>query len=239
MIDLHCHIIPHIDDGARNAHVACAMARHAVECGVKTIVATPHCNLGGRRQNYRGRDYDLAFGLFRALLKQSGIPLELLPGAEVFVHPGNIRALIDRDMLVTLNRSRYLLVEFPFDCEGELISKLLGVISQRGLVPVVAHPERYEAVQLSPRLAALWFSQGYVIQLNCGSLLGRLGQRAQSCGVHLLRHGLAHVIASDAHDTRYRPTGFDALPRQLCSEDYWRLLLQENPARILSDRPIA
>lgn len=240
MIDLHCHIIPYIDDGARSAHIACAMARHAVRSGVTTIVATPHCNLAGR-MNYRDRDYFLTLGMFRALLKQEGIDLTVLPGAEVFVRPSNIRALIEADRLVTLNRSRYLLVEFPFDCSGRVISRLLDAIAHRGLVPVVAHPERYDAVQDSPQLVARWFSQGYIIQLNKGSLLGRLGSGAARCSNHLLRHGLAHVIASDAHDPKYRPTGFQSLIpsiEPIVGREYLRLLLRTNPQRIISDLPI-
>lgn len=240
MIDLHCHIIPYIDDGARSAHVACAMARHAVKSGVTTVVATPHCNLG-RRPNYRDREYFMILGMFRALLKQEGIDLAVLPGAEVFVHPSNIRELIEENRLVTLNRSRYLLVEFPFDCSGEVISSLLDTVARRGLVPVVAHPERYDAVQSRPQLVARWFSQGYIIQVNKGSLLGRLGTGAARCSAQLLRHGLVHVVASDAHDMKYRPPGFQSLLSALEPEvgrEYLRLLLQINPQRILSDRPI-
>lgn len=240
MIDLHCHIIPYIDDGARSAHIACAMARHAVRSGVTTVVATPHCNLG-RRPNYRDRDYFLALGMFRALLKQEGIGLTVLPGSEVFVRPSNIRALIEENRLVTLNRSRYLLVEFPFACSGRVISQLLDTIARLGLVPVVAHPERYDAVQESPQLVARWFSQGYIIQVNKGSLLGRLGTGAALCSKHLLHHGLIHVIAGDAHDMKYRPTGFRSLIPFLEAEidrEYLRLLLHTNPQRIISDLPI-
>lgn len=240
MIDLHCHIIPYIDDGARSAHIACAMARHAVQSGVTTIVATPHCNLG-RRPNYRDREYYMILGMFRALLKQEGIDLTVLPGSEVFVRPSNIRALIEENRLVTLNHSRYLLVEFPFDCSGRVISQLLDAIARRGLVPVVAHPERYDAVQDSPQLVARWFSQGYIIQVNKGSLLGRLGSGADLCSNHLLRHGLVHVIAGDAHDMKYRPTGFRSLISAFepkIGSEYLRLLLHTNPQRIISDLPI-
>lgn len=240
MIDLHCHIIPYIDDGAYSAHLACAMARHARKSGVSAIVATPHCDIGSR-PNYRDREYFIVLGMFRALLKQTGIDITILPGAEIFVRPSDIRELIEGNRLVTLNHSRYLLVEFPFDCSGKVISQLLDTIAQCGLVPVVAHPERYDAVQRKPQLVARWFSQGYIIQVNKGSLLGRLGSGAALCSNHLLHHGLVHVIASDAHDMKYRPTGFQALipilEDQIGSE-YLQLLLHTNPLRIISDQPI-
>lgn len=241
MIDLHCHIIPMVDDGARSAAVACQMAAHAYRSGTDTIVATPHCNLHGARSNYRGRLYTEFFSLFRALLRQHGIPVQLLPGAELFAHPSNLRRLLDERRVVTLNHSRYLLTEFNFQTRGEDISDALDLIARRGLVPVVAHPERYAAVQHDLRLVARWFAKGYVIQINKGSLLGRLGNSAQIAGEAILTAGLAHVIATDAHDMRYRPTGFQTLLPFLqarCPEDYIALLLEINPRRIIDDATI-
>lgn len=241
MIDLHCHIIPMIDDGARNAEVACQMAMHAYRSGTDTIVATPHCNLRGARRNYRGRSYTEVFSLFRALLRQRQIPITLLPGAELFAHPSNLRRLLDERRIVTLNHSRYLLTEFNFHARGEDISDALALIARRGLIPVVAHPERYAAVQNDPSFVARWFRKGYVIQLNKGSLLGRLGYSAQVAADELLADGLVHVIASDAHDPRYRPTGFHTLLpflRERCPEEYIKLLLEVNPRCIISDQQL-
>ena len=241
MIDLHCHIIPGIDDGAKSAEIACAMAENAWNTGVDTIVATPHCNLNMARPNYRGWDYALAFSMFKALLKQRGIPITILPGAEVYGRSHNIRQLIEENRLVTLNHSRYLLVEFNFGADGEYISRILDAVSHRGLIPVVAHPERYEAVQQDPGLAQYWFSRGYIIQLNKGSILGLLGEGAQICSRELLARGFAHVIASDAHDNHYRPTGFRELLGYLgpyVDHRYLKLLLSTNPKRIISNQLI-
>lgn len=241
MIDLHCHIIPWIDDGADNAAVACEMAVHALNSDVKTIVATPHCNLMGARPNFRGRTYNECISIFRALLRQHNIPIEILPGAELFAHPSNLRRILGERRVMTLNNSRYLLVEFNFTAPGEEITDALELISRRSLVPVVAHPERYAAVQHDPSLVARWFRRGYIIQVNKGSILGRLGEGARAAGIHLLRSGLIHVIASDAHDAYYRPTGFQSLLpvlRRLCPQEYIDLLLLENPKHIIEDRRI-
>ncbi len=241
MIDLHCHILPMVDDGAETAADALAMAKHCLKNGIDVVVATPHCNLLGGRGNFRGREFEETLGLFRALLRQSHIPLTVLPGSELFTHPADVGRLLDGKKVMTLNRSRYLLAEFNFHAQGESISRDLGQIAKRGYVPVVAHPERYSAVQQDPRLVAQWFSEGYIIQLNKGSLLGRLGKGAHRCSLHLLQNGLAHVIASDAHNMSSRPPGFvSLLPllRQLCPPDYIELLLEGNPRRIISDKPI-
>ena len=177
----------------------------------------------------------------RELLTQEHIPLRLYSGAEVFADPSNIRTLIEQHELITLGGSRYLLVEFDFGLPGSVLLRTLEAIAQRGLVPVVAHPERYDAVQRDPGLAAWCFSRGMLLQLNKGSLLGLLGSRAEDTALHLLSHGLAHLIASDAHDDRFRTTGFRSLLpvlEPICHPDYIALLLHGNPRRILRDEPI-
>ena len=241
MIDLHCHILPFVDDGAEDASVACAMAKHCLRSGVDTVVVTPHCNLFGARNNFAGRSYEECLGMFRALLRQQHIPLKVLPGAELFAHSSNLGTLLDNRKVVTLNRSRYLLTEFNFRAHPDAINTALERITRRGYIPVIAHPERYDAVQEQPELAAQWFQKGYIIQLNKGSLLGRLGRGAYECSTFLLRAGIAHVIASDAHNMDTRPTGFLSLIpllRQLCPQEYIDILLQDNPAHIIADEPI-
>ncbi len=238
MVDLHCHIIPWVDDGAENAETACRMAQIALRNGVDTIVATPHCNLLGARPNQRGRKYAECFSLFRALLRQRDIPLTVLPGAEVFAHSSNLRTLLDEERVVTLNHSRYILLEFNFHSPASNINTLLEASARRGYVPVIAHPERYHAVQSSPGIALQWCEKGYIIQLNKSSLLARLGESACDTAQYLLRAQAAHVIASDAHDVRSRSPGFQSvlpLLGELCTQDYIRDLLEENPRRIISD----
>lgn len=241
MIDLHCHIIPWIDDGAESARVACKMAELSLRNGVDTIVATPHCNLQGSRPNYRDRTFTNIFSMFRALLIQHDIPLRVLPGAEVFAHSSNLRQLLEEERVVTLNHSRYLLVEFNFQTPPEELNALLSVVKSYGYIPVIAHPERYSAVQNAPGLAVQWYEKGYIIQLNKGSILGRLGQTACDTAQYLLSNQTAHVIASDAHDMRGRAPGFQSmmpLLREFCSPGYISNLLEENPFKIVTDQEI-
>lgn len=241
MIDLHCHILPFVDDGARDAAMACEMAEHSLRSGVDVVVATPHCNIEYMPGNYRSRSYWEVFGLFKALLKQHHIPLTVLPGAELFAHGQNLERLLEEELVVTLNHSRYLLTEFDFLTSAEDMSAKLRLIRHKGYIPVVAHPERYKAVQETPEVAHRWFREGYILQVNKGSILGRLGEGAAHSAAYLLRHGLAHVIASDAHHPYYRPTGFRSLTTALsriCSAEYAQLLLQTNPLRIISDKAV-
>lgn len=241
MIDLHCHILPFVDDGARNAAMACQMAEHSLRSGVDIVVATPHCNIEYMPGNFRSRGYWEVFGLFKALLKQHRIPLTLLPGAELFAHGENLEQLLEERQVVTLNNSRYLLTEFNFHAPAESISAKLRLIRRKGYIPVIAHPERYTAVQEHPGLVEYWFREGNLIQVNKGSILGRLGEGALQTSLQLLRQGLVHVIASDAHHPRLRPTGFHSLTptlSRLCSAEYAQLLLQTNPLRIISDKAV-
>lgn len=239
MIDLHCHILPGVDDGAESARLACQMAEQSLRNGIHTVVATPHCNLRGARPNYRGRTYTECFSMFRALLRQHDIPLRVLPGAEIFAHPSNLRRLLMEQKVVTLNHSRYLLVEFNFQSRAETLNQMLHMVSRFGYIPVIAHPERYHAVQDAPGLAHLWYEKGYIIQINKGSILGRLGPTAYETAQYLLSSQVAHVVASDAHDMRSRAPGFRSvipLLKNNCSSRYIDQLLRVNPYRILTDQ---
>ena len=119
---------------------------------------------------------------------------------------------------------------------------MLEQIAARGLVPVIAHPERYEAVQQAPHAVIRWFRSGYVIQINKGSILGRLGRRAQWCAEWLLDRCLAHTVASDAHSDQYRTPHMSQLRRTLedrCGSAYCNILLRINPYNIAHDCPLA
>ncbi len=241
MIDLHCHIIPHLDDGAYDARVACQMAHHMLRCGVKTVVATPHSNLIGSRTGFLGSRYRQSFGLFCALLRQAHIPLQVLPGSELLADPCNLTRLLENRLPIVLNGTDYLLVEFSFTAPGAEISAMLRDIRSAGYRPVIAHPERYRAVQSDLLWAERWFERGYLLQVNKGSLLDRLGAASCEASHRLLARGMVDVIASDAHDMRMRPPGFQSLLpilRRLCTPEYVRLLLDENPARILDNRTV-
>ena len=184
MVDIHCHILPGVDDGSPSMEDSLEMARMAADSGVTDIIATPHCNLpGDGPKNYRSAALRTGFSRLRQALEQEGIPLGIHPGAEVFCTP-ELPELLDRRQLQTLGGGRYLLVEFYFDESAEFMEQCFHQIRTRGLTPVAAHPERYDAVQRDPYIIRRWFEGGVVIQLNKGSILGRLGRRARTrpCG---------------------------------------------------------
>lgn len=213
----------------------------AADSGVRTIVATPHCNTRDERKNYRSAALSGAFLDLQAELDRWEIPIRILPGAEVLVR-GDFGRLLEEARFPTLNHSRYLLVEFYFDEDPGLMNRELKRIERAGLVPVVAHPERYFAVQDNPSLAEAWADRGWVLQLNKGSILGDLGEGAYDAAALLLRRGLASVIASDAHDFRRRTPHMGSLLEALhfrFPEIEPERLLVENPRRIVNNRTLA
>ncbi len=240
MIDLHCHILPGVDDGADCLATSLNMARMAWAQGTDLIVATPHCCRPDQSQRLSPAALADRLEALNRALRDDGSRLKVLPGMEVFATP-ELPTLLDRGELASLAGSRYLLVEFFFPEAVDFMEFTFSTVVEHGLVPVVAHPERYAAVQANPELAADWFRRGVIVQLNKGSVLGQLGSGAKKTAWWLLRHGFAHVIASDAHTAFFRNSGLAHVRETVSNELSWRyaqILLEENPRCIVQDLPV-
>ena len=180
---------------------------------------------------------------FRAVeqaLAEEEIPLILYAGMEVFVTP-ELPQLLQEGKILTINGGHYILLEFSFEEEEDYVNDMLEQISAMGLIPVIAHAERYRCVQRNPQLAYEWCKKGYVIQCNKGSFTGRFGDRCAIAAYKLLSHNLVSVIASDAHGHQKRsPYMMDAYEELM--EDYevsyLDILFEENPGRICRDEPV-
>lgn len=240
MVDIHSHILPGVDDGAEDMSEALEMARMAVRCGVTDLAATPH---------FRGDSFDperlaLVHRRFRRLknaLEQEKIPLKLHLGAEVLCSERTVE-LAWAERLPTMGDSRYVLCEFYANTSGFRMDEILSGITEAGYHPVVAHPERYEAVQKDPRWALRWFQRGYVIQLDKGSVLGSFGAAPRDAARWLLDRGLVHILSGDAHSAIRRTTDLSALEEWLLERyprEYVSVLLEENPGRLLRGREMA
>lgn len=239
MIDIHCHILPGFDDGSSGLEESLTMARLAAESGMTGIVTTPH---------FRGEESFLKniptiarlYDSFARNLLIYGIPLEIYRGAEILCLP-ETTALAAKKMLPTIADTDYILVEFYFDESRSFMDDTLEQLSDMGYHPVVAHPERYNAVQRDPRLLPKWFRKGYLLQVNKGSLLGAFGSRPQQTAQWAMQSGLVHMIASDAHHADRRTPHMGSLLEWMeehCSEEYAKILLEENPARLVRGLPM-
>jgi len=236
VIDLHCHILPGLDDGAESLEIAMDMALLAWQNGTDVIAATAHCCRPDQEGVLSLRRYAEKLQLLHDALRSMNCPLRLVTGMEVFATP-ELPELLRRKQLISLANTRYMLLEFYFDEDPAFMEYSFHSLMEQGYTPVVAHPERYDAVQRDPELVADWFDLGYIIQLNKGTILGRLGGGAQRTAWWLLRRGLAHVVASDAHTAVRRNPNLASVRDSIGQEISWtyaELLLEENPRRILN-----
>ena len=238
MIDIHCHILPNMDDGAQSMAEALEMARLAAQSGVTDIIATPHFPADMLQEKLPQKVLQ-TLDRFQKALEKAQIPLNVHPGSEILCLPDAV-TLARRGLLPTLGQGQYLLTEFFFDESSQYIDQMLQEISQLGYTPIVAHPERYHAIQQNIRIVEDWFARGYLMQVNKGSVLGAFGSNVQTAAEHLLYHGLAHVLASDAHHADYRTPHMQQLYHWALDHlgmQYTHVLLQENPSRILQGLP--
>ena len=214
MIDIHSHILFGVDDGAGNAEDSLIMAETAAENGVKQMIMTPHCCEADGFANFNTAELLTRFDSMRAMMKENEIPLKLYNGMEVFSTP-RLGEQIDEGKLLTLAGSKYLLIEFAFGETDEFMERSLQTVFERGLIPVIAHPERYYFIQDEPAFLEHCALCGAVVQLNKGSLTGMFGRHAKKTARWCLEHGCVHVIASDAHGPYRRTTklndGYDVV----------------------------
>lgn len=240
MTDIHTHILPGLDDGAAEMEDSLELAEMALEGGTRYLIATPHSNQMGRFENFYSSALERSFQRFRRTLEEEDIPLKTYLGMEIYA-TDDMEEKIRDGALISLNESRYYLVEFGFEDEPEDIFDGLEQILAADGVPVVAHPERYTCVHREPELAYEWLRMGCLTQVNKSSLLGRFGRRAGMASRFLLDNGWITCLASDAHSPSWRTTDMSDAGEflvQRYGEELMRKLMVENPERILRDRSI-
>ncbi len=224
MIDIHCHILPNSDDGARSFEEATLMAAISADDGVTDIIATPHVtfgeNISEKMLAFRRRADEL-----RSRLAASGIPITLHVGSELLCR-GDIPRSLTIDELPLIADTCHTLVEFDFDASSESIVGWTDVIRAVGCRPIIAHPERYRAFQRDRALASELCRGGVLIQINKGSLVGGFGRRAMRCAHRIIAEGIATFVASDAHDSRNRTPSMSAVMSAL-TERYGGVVAME------------
>ena len=240
MIDIHSHILPGFDDGARDIFDTLEMVEIAEKSGITTIVATPHCNIPGAYTNYFGEEYKECIQMVREAVRAEGMSVKILPGAEIFGTP-EVPELLQQGKLMTLNNSRYLLMEFDFGEDPDIINMILDEVRTMKVLPVIAHAERYTCVQRDPNLVYDWRSKGYPIQINKGSFRGKFGRVEKEIAYLLMEHHLVSVIASDAHRPDFRTPNMKRAFEELSMaypDEYLDMVFEENPRRICMNEPI-
>jgi protein-tyrosine phosphatase len=216
--DIHCHLLPAVDDGAANWAEMLAMAQLAVSEGFRSIVCTPH-QLAGfvhvPAETIRKKAAEAT-----AFLSDQHVALSIRPGAEIRIGPETVERMAAGHTLSLGEHDRHVLIELPFElylpCDD-----LLAELNARRIVPIMAHPERNHALRAAPRQVAELVRAGWLMQLTGGSITGAFGPEIQQFAEQLLTEGLVHFISTDAHGPRVRPPLMRAAFDRVCELTDW------------------
>jgi protein-tyrosine phosphatase len=230
--DIHCHIIPNIDDGSNSTDESIAMAHIAESDGTKTLIATPH-QLGANRRVTVDAIKEGVTSL-RERLRAENIDVAILPGADIRIDPELPKLLKQGEVLTLADRGRHVLLELPHDTYYPL-DRLLKSLRKQGLIGILSHPERNRGIIKDPDVMWDVIEAGGLLQITAASLTGAFGASCQEIAELAVDEGLVHLIASDAHDTKHRPFGMRKAYDTICElagEKLADLVCCENPARI-------
>jgi protein-tyrosine phosphatase len=240
MIDLHCHILPGLDDGSRDMDESLAMARMAVQDGITDIVATPHlfreasnvtdpALVGRKRKELQAR------------LDQEGLPLKVHAGVEIRFSHNLLDEIKKHRPNLVLAGSAYLFIEFPFEYVYSGVKDVFFQVMSEGVVPIVTHPERCTGFINHPEVLFELVEMGALAQANAGSFLGRYGSQVQESAWLFLKSNYISFLATDAHDTRSRPpvlSGAVKAIEPVIGREASQALVEDNPRAVLEDKAL-
>ncbi|MDP3513801.1 MAG: CpsB/CapC family capsule biosynthesis tyrosine phosphatase [Sulfuritalea sp.] len=236
MIDLHCHLLPGIDDGPEDLATALRLARHAVTAGIQTSVVTPHMHPG--RYANRAANIRAAAANFQQSLDAEGIALKILCSAEVRLDH-EILSWVGEEQIPYLGHwqgERVMLLEFPHSHVPVGADKLVAWLLKQGIRPMIAHPERNKDILRSIDKLLPFVRLGCLLQVTAGAVAGSFGEYAQARAVDLLSRGWVTILASDAHNMEARPPELEpgrvAAAKIVGEEESWKMV-RDRPAEII------
>lgn len=230
MVDIHSHVLPGVDDGARTIDDSIAMLTAAADAGTTDIVATSHANT----------EYTWKLEVVEAKIKEVrqaiGNRIQVHPGCELHLTFDNINDAIANPTKYTINHGQWLLIEFSDLVIFQNSSQILARIRESRMLPIIAHPERNQVLQYRFETLEEWVKDGAFLQLTAHSLLGTFGSSVRKFSERLIEKGMCHFVASDAHDVEYRSPRLNAAFDWLTSrygEPFAQMVTTENPAATL------
>jgi protein-tyrosine phosphatase len=237
MIDLHCHILPDIDDGARDLSESIKMARKAVEQGIDTIVATPH-HLNNHYENPKQTIIERVSEL-NMVLQLEKVDVKIVPGQETRIY-GELLEGYQAGEILPINGTHYLLIEFSSSHVPRYTEKLFYDLQMKGLIPVIVHPERNQEIMERPELLYTLVKKGALTQVTAASVCGDFGKKIKSFTLQLIEANLTHFIASDAHNTSNRTfklsEAFDTIQAMYGNELVY--LFNENAVNVIAGKHV-
>jgi protein-tyrosine phosphatase len=238
VIDLHCHLLPGIDDGPEDLATALSLARHAVAAGIVTSVVTPHMHPG--RYDNRADNIRNAAQQFQQVLDAEGISLRILCAAEVRLDH-EILSWVGEEHIPYLGHwrgERVMLLEFPHSHIPVGADKLVTWLLKQGIRPMIAHPERNKDILRSTDKLIPFVRMGCLLQVTAGAVAGAFGEYAQARAADLLARGWVTVLASDAHNMDARPPELEpgriAAAKIVGEDESWKMV-RDRPAEIIGD----
>ena len=237
MIDIHSHILPEIDDGARSMDEAVKMAALAFADGIEQMVCTPHL-FNGISKDPGPAEIEDRVGALQHAIGPGG--LKVLPGSEVRM-TASLFKHVQAELLTTLNRKTYMLVELPTPSVPRRAREWFRKLKRQGVNPILVHPERNRVIQRSPGMVADFISDGVLIQVTAMSVAGQFGFEAKTCVDKLLRHNCVHFLASDTHRPEKRPPVLSRgreSAAAIIGKEAARILVEDNPLAVVNGLPI-
>lgn len=240
MIDLHCHLLAGIDDGAKDPAMSLAMARALVADGVQAVACTPHI-LPGLYHN-TGPQIRAAVAALQIVLDSEGVPLRLLTGADNHIVPDFVSGLRSGHLL-SLGDTRYVLVEPPHHVAPQRMEEFFFSIQAAGYVPILTHPERLSWLPGNYDTVRRLVAHGVWMQITAASIAGAFGRNPLYWASRMLDEGAVHILASDAHDTSKRPpmmtAGFEAAARRVGEQEATHLVVTRPAGIVANEIPSA
>ena len=235
MIDIHSHIIPHVDDGARSVEETFNILKEAQEAGFTDVILTSHFLLN----YYETNAQELIFWKekLQEVLKKQGTKINLHSGMEIYI-TNQMEELLENKKILTLANSGYMLIELPWATNVKYFDYVVYYIEAKGIKPIIAHPERYKCVQKDPDIVEEYIEKGCLIQCNYGSIVNLYGREAEKTIKTLLKKNQVHFLGSDVH----RENGtyliiLDAIKkiRKIIGENKINEITTINPKKILQN----
>ena len=238
MIDIHTHILPNVDDGSKSIDETFELLNEAKKAGFDTIISTSHYIEDYYNVNVSERE--VWINAISEILKKENNDLKLYLGNEVYLTE-NIMELLETGKATTINKSRYILFEFPMNTKPMNMYDIIYDMLQNKLIPILAHPERYSFVQKEPEIIYDLIQKGVLMQANYGSIIGRYGEKAQLMVRKFFENNMIHFLGSDVHkkNTIY-PRITQALNeiKDIIGKEKLNELTTINPSMVLEDRKI-
>jgi protein-tyrosine phosphatase len=243
MIDIHAHILPGVDDGAKNLEQSLQMARMAVEDGITVMVATPHLFKGRNIYPSQLNTKEIILqqvAKLRQHLYEEKIPLEIIPGCDFPLSFESLKFLDDGRALTINDANRYLLLELPDTSFPPGIEEICYHLKSKGITPIITHPERHMIIQEMPYKLKRLIDLGCLAQMTGNSLTGWFGRGVKKLSRQFVKLGYIHLLATDAHDPKRRPPLLSEAVTELShlvGEKRALAMVNDIPGKIIAGEP--